>query len=104
MLAGRGIGTALVYGADRSGTAVPWLTGWPVTREAALIFAPGQPDVLYVGYDNHVPNARRLAPAADVRPGGGSALRAALPELAARAAGSGGPASSGRCPPGTMTS
>ena len=60
-----------------------------MTREAALVFAPGQQDVLYVCYDNHVPNARRLAPAADVRPGGGSALRAALPELAARAAGSG---------------
>ena len=89
VLAGRGIGTALVYGADRSGTAVPWLTGWPVTREAALIFGPGQPDVLYVSYNNHVPNARRLAPAAEVRPGGASALRAALPELAARAASSG---------------
>ncbi len=89
VLAGRGIGAALVYGADRSGTAVPWLTGWPVTREAALVFAPGQPDVLYVCYDNHVPNARRLAPAADVRPGGASALRAALPELAGRAAGGG---------------
>jgi Xaa-Pro dipeptidase len=86
VLAGRGLGVALAYGADRSGTAVPWLTGWPVTREAALVFAPGQPDVLYVSYDNHVPNARRLAPQADVRPGGASALRAALPELAARAA------------------
>jgi Xaa-Pro aminopeptidase len=89
VLAGRGTGAALVYGADRSGTAIQWLTGWPVTREAALVFAPGQPDVLYVCYDNHVPNARRLAARADVRPGGSSALRAALPELAARAAGHG---------------
>lgn len=96
MLAGRGIGAALVYGADRSGTAVQWLTGWPVTREAALVFAPGEQDVLYVCYGNHVPNARRLAPAADVRPGGASALRAALPELAARAAGGGRAAASGR--------
>ena len=89
MLAGRGLGTALVYGADRSGTAIQWLTGWPVTREAALVFVPGQPDVLYVCYDNHVPNARRLAPQAEVRPGGASALRAALPELATRAASDG---------------
>ncbi len=89
MLAEHALGAALVYGADRSGTAVPWLTGWPVTREAALVFAPGQPDVLYVSYDNHVPNARRLAPHAEVRPGGASALRAALPELAARAGRSG---------------
>jgi Xaa-Pro dipeptidase len=90
VLAGRGLGAALVYGADRSGSAVPWLTGWPVTREAALVFAPGQPDVLYVCYDNHVPNARRLAPEADVRPGGRSALRAALPLLADRSASSSG--------------
>ncbi|HEV3294351.1 MAG TPA: hypothetical protein VG123_35665, partial [Streptosporangiaceae bacterium] len=90
MLAGRGLGAALVYGADRSGSAVPWLTGWPVTREAALVFTPGLPDVLYVCYDNHVPNARRLAPGADVRPGGRSALRAALPLLADRSASSSG--------------
>jgi Xaa-Pro dipeptidase len=85
VLAGRGIGHALVYGADRSGTAIQWLTGWPVTREAALVFSPGQRDVLYVCYDNHVPNARRLAPEADVRPGGRSALGAALAVLTDRA-------------------
>ena len=85
VLAGRGIEHALVYGADRSGTAIQWLTGWPVTREAALVFSPGQRDVLYVCYDNHVPNARRLAPEADVRPGGRSALSAALAVLADRA-------------------
>jgi len=84
VLAGRGIGHALVYGADRSGTAIQWLTGWPVTREAALVFSPGERDLLYVCYDNHVPNARLLAPEADVRPGGGSALQAALAVLAAR--------------------
>jgi Xaa-Pro dipeptidase len=76
---------ALVYGFDRSGTAVPWLTGWPVTREAALVFRPGERDVLFVSYDNHVPNARLLAPDADVRPGGRSALGAALDWIAASA-------------------
>ena len=84
MLAGRGAQHALVYGAERSGTAIPWLTGWPVTREAALVFSPGERDVLYVCYNNHVPNARRLAPDADVRPGGSSALAAALDVLATR--------------------
>jgi Xaa-Pro dipeptidase len=78
VLAGHAAELALVYGFDRSGTAVPWLTGWPVTREAALVFRPGERDVLFVSYDNHVPNARLLAPGADVRPGGRSALEAAL--------------------------
>jgi Xaa-Pro aminopeptidase len=76
---------ALVYGFDRSGSAIQWLTGWPVTREAALLFSPGERDLLFVCFNNHVPNARRLAPAADVRPGGGSALDTALDALASRA-------------------
>jgi Xaa-Pro aminopeptidase len=57
-----GISHALVYGANRSGSAVSWLTGWPVTREALLIVAPDPADdVLLVSYFNHVPQARRLA-------------------------------------------
>jgi Xaa-Pro aminopeptidase len=87
LLGQRGIDHALLYGADRSGSAVQWLTGWPVTREAAVVFSPGERDVLFVSYNNHVPNARLLAPAADVRPGGGSALAAGLALLASRTAG-----------------
>ena len=57
----------LVHGANRSGTAVGWLTRWPVTREAVVVFTPGERDVLHVGFYNHVPNARRIATEADVR-------------------------------------
>jgi len=57
----------LVYGANRSGTAVGWLTRWPVTREAIVVVSPGERDVLYVGFYNHVPNAQRIATEADVR-------------------------------------
>jgi Xaa-Pro dipeptidase len=57
----------LVFGANRSGTAVGWLTRWPVTREAVVIVTRGEPDVLLVGFYNHVPNARRIATEADVR-------------------------------------
>ena len=35
VLGERGIDAVLVYGCDRSGSAVPWLTGWPVTREGS---------------------------------------------------------------------
>jgi Xaa-Pro dipeptidase len=53
---------ALVYGANRSESAVSWLTGWPVTREALLIVAPEpDDDVLLVLFSNHVPQARRLS-------------------------------------------
>ena len=57
-----GTAYALVYGANRSGSAVSWLTGWPVTREALLVVAPqAEDDVLLVSFFNHVPQARRLA-------------------------------------------
>lgn len=74
-----------MYGAERAGTAIGWLTGWPVTREAALLLTPGEPDVMFVCFNNHVPNARRLARGVQVRPGDRSALQAALSLLAERA-------------------
>lgn len=79
----RGTGACLVYGAERAGPGIAWLTGWPVTREAALLLVPGERDVMFVCFNNHVPNARRMAPGTDVRPGGRSALAAALDLLAA---------------------
>jgi Xaa-Pro dipeptidase len=85
LLREHGADQALVYGFDRSGSAIQWLTGWPVTREAALLLCPGERDLLFVCFNNHVPNARRLAPGADVRPGNASALGAALDVLASRA-------------------
>jgi Xaa-Pro aminopeptidase len=57
-----GASCALVYGANRSGSAVSWLTGWPVTREALLVAGTDErEDVLLVSFFNHVPQARRLS-------------------------------------------
>lgn len=78
---------AVLYGAERSGSAVPWLTGWPVTREAAALVTPGEPDVLYVQHYNHVPLAERLARDADVRWGGASTMAAVSEELDRRGGG-----------------
>jgi len=79
-----GVSCALVYGANRSGSAVSWLTGWPVTREALLIVAPDEDDdVLLVSYFNHVPQARRSC-AVRVEWAGGRAVATALDLLAAR--------------------
>jgi Xaa-Pro dipeptidase len=87
-----GVSHALVYGANRSGSAVSWLTGWPVTREALLIVAADpDDDVLLVSYFNHVPQARRLS-ATRVEWAGDRAVGTALDLLAAR----------GRAAPGTL--
>jgi Xaa-Pro aminopeptidase len=75
---------ALVYGANRSGSAVSWLTGWPVTREALLVAGPGAgDDVLLVSFFNHVPQARRLA-TVRVEWTGARAVATALNLIAAR--------------------
>ena len=60
----------LLYGAAKNGNAVPWLTGWPTTREAAVLMRPGEQDILWVQFYNHLPAATEIAPGADVRWGG----------------------------------
>jgi Xaa-Pro aminopeptidase len=61
-MARHGVPYALVYGANRAGSAVTWLTGWPVTREALLVAGPEpDADVLLVSFYNHLPQARRLS-------------------------------------------
>ena len=75
-----GLAHIVLYGANRSGSAVSWLTGWPVTREAHVLVTRGERDVLLVSFFNHVPEARRRAAEADVR-FAGDAPAAALVEL-----------------------
>jgi Xaa-Pro dipeptidase len=60
------VDAVVLYGANRAGSAVQWLTGWPVTREAAVLHIPGERDLLLVNFFNHVPQAQRVATAADV--------------------------------------
>ena len=76
----------LIYGANRFGTSVGWLTHWPVTREALVVVTPGERDVLLVDFYNHVPNAERIATEAEVRPAAPSGIAAAVEELRASGA------------------
>src|SRR5581483_8171393 len=57
----------LLCGEERTGTGVGWLTGWPTSARAFVVFKPGERDVLFVEHVNHVPNARQIARDADVR-------------------------------------
>jgi Xaa-Pro aminopeptidase len=80
----------LVYcGANRFGSAVQWLTGWPVTAEAVGVFSPGKADALFIQHVNHVPLARRIAAPAEVTWGGGSSIAAGIAALEQRGAQSG---------------
>jgi len=82
-----GVEHLLVRGANRVGTAVGWLTRWPVTQEAIVVVTPGRPDTLLVGFYNHVPNARRIATGCDVRWIGERPLETALEEVRRRGGG-----------------
>ena len=83
--ADHGVDLLLVYGADRAGSGVPWLTSWPVTREAALVLDLREGDaVLFVQFHNHVPLARELAQDCEVRWGGPATVDAVAEEVSRR--------------------
>jgi len=80
----------LVYcGANRFGSAVQWLTGWPVTAEAVGVLTPNVADAMFIQHINHVPLARRLAAPAEVSWGGGSSIASAIAALERRGASAG---------------
>jgi Xaa-Pro dipeptidase len=89
VLAEAGADHLVVYGANRAGSGVQWLTRWPVTREAAVVHTPGEVDALLVQFYNHVPNARRMAVEAEVRWAGPRTVNTVMEELRARGAGPG---------------
>jgi Xaa-Pro dipeptidase len=74
------------YGANRAGSAVQWLTQWPVTVEAIGVFTPRERDALFVQWINHAPLAKRLAAEAEVAWGGESSIRAVIKALEKRGA------------------
>src|SRR5438270_6703611 len=86
LLAKAGCDHLVFCGANRFGSAVQWLTGWPVTTEAVGVLTPGRRDALFVQYHNHVPQAQRLAREAEVAWGGQSSVREAAAELERRGA------------------
>jgi Xaa-Pro aminopeptidase len=86
--ADQGCDLVMVYGAERSGSAVPWLCGWPVTREAVLLLdARSGEDLLLVQFHNHVTSATELAEDCEVRWGGPSTDDTVADEVRRRAAG-----------------
>jgi Xaa-Pro dipeptidase len=86
LLAEAGLDHLVYCGANRFGSAVQWLTGWPVTAEAVGVLTSGEPDALFVQHVNHVPQARLLAAPATVEWGGSSSVGGAIAALGRRGA------------------
>jgi Xaa-Pro aminopeptidase len=76
-----GLDAVVVYGAHRFGSAVPWLTRWPVTREAVVVLRESRAPTLLVGFANHVPNAARLARDCEVASVGARTIDSVLATL-----------------------
>jgi Xaa-Pro aminopeptidase len=74
VMASSGVSHLVAYGAERVGSAIPWLTEWPVTTEAALLLTPGETPLLLVQHYNHLPNARVIASDCQVEWGGPSTI------------------------------
>jgi Xaa-Pro dipeptidase len=81
LLAQAGCDHLMFCGANRFGSAVQWLTQWPVTAEAVGVLTPGKRDTLFVQYVNHAPQASLIAKDADVAWGGESSIAAAIKVL-----------------------
>jgi Xaa-Pro dipeptidase len=68
----------LAFGSRGAAHEVLYLSGYPVSGEAVLVFPLDGNPTLLVHYENHVPDARRLSVFEDVRPRGEDAISAAL--------------------------
>ncbi|HZU06881.1 MAG TPA: Xaa-Pro peptidase family protein [Chloroflexota bacterium] len=74
----------LLYGSGGAGSQVQYLSNWPVTREAYLLFPREGEPVLFVHYYNHLPLARRAAVVPDTRWTGVDAAATVATELRRR--------------------
>jgi Xaa-Pro aminopeptidase len=81
-----GVDHLLVVTDHRAGNAPQWVTGWPGTVEAYVIFRPGAQMSMYVEWVNHVPLAKKIARGVDVEWGEHRGIQKALAELKRRGA------------------
>jgi Xaa-Pro aminopeptidase len=82
----RNVDTLLIVTDHRAGNAPQWVTGWPGTVEAYVVFRPGEAMTMHVEWFNHFPLARKLARGVDVRWGEHRGLSLTIQELRRRAA------------------
>jgi Xaa-Pro aminopeptidase len=84
VMARRGLDHLLVVTDHRAGNAPQWLTGWPGTVEAYVVFRPGEAMTMHVEWFNHFPLAKKLARGVDVRWGEHRGISLTIDELKKR--------------------
>ena len=86
IMASANVDHLLLYGVNRSGSAIGYYTHWPISAEASCVISAGARDTLYVQYHNHIDLAKQIASDTDVEWGGDFGIGAALDELKRRGA------------------
>jgi Xaa-Pro aminopeptidase len=81
-----GVDSLLVVTDHRTGNAPQWVTGWPGTVEAYIVFRPGEQMVMHVEWFNHFPLAKKLARDCEVRWGKHRGIPLTIAELKKRGA------------------
>ena len=76
----------LIVTDHRTGNAPQWVTGWPGTVEAYVVFRPGETITMHVEWFNHFPLAKKLAKGCDVRWGEHRGIALTIAELKKRGA------------------
>ena len=76
----------LIVTDHRAGNAPQWVTGWPGTVEAYVIFKPGERMTMHVEWFNHLPLAIRVAHDVNVRWGEHRGVEKTIEELKRRGA------------------
>ena len=76
----------LIVTDHRSGNAPQWVSGWPGTVEAYVVFKPGERMVMHVEWFNHFPLATRIARDCEVRWGEHRGIQKTVAELRRRGA------------------
>ena len=85
-MAAAGADHVLIVTAQNVGNATRWMTSWPGTAEALLLFRPGERMVMFVEYYNHLPLARQMSRDTEVRWGEENGIAKTIEELARRGA------------------
>src|SRR5262249_34459461 len=83
---GADVDHVLIVTMQNVGNATRWMTGWPGTAEALLLFRPGEPMVMFVEYYNHLPLAQLMSRDTEVQWGEERGLAKTMDELARRGA------------------
>lgn len=86
VMAKAGVDHLLIVTDHRTGNATQWVTGWPGTVEAYVIFKPGEKMLMHMEWYNHFPLGKKIAHTTDVRWGEHQGIAKTIEELKRRGA------------------